>query len=186
MLVSDMPKAKQPAAGHSGPAYNISSIFTARRDLRPASKALVQGTGLGVEEADILVLLYGLRKLGWDDCRVYDDGFVNFTDLKAITVYDPSLFTRRIAKLKDRQMVSVRMGREADPTMYGKAQQARIEAAGLAAIKPVWENYSQFCAELLKGFPQADLDAHQRVNEAISAILRQRRDPARQVLGLTD
>jgi len=73
--------------------------------------------------------------------------------------------------------------RQADPMMHVKAKQARIEAAGLAAIKPIWERHTQFCAELLKGFSQTDLDAHQRVNEALSSILRQRRDPATQLLG---
>ena len=134
-----MAKTKPTPGGHTGPAYNVSSIFTARRDLRPASKALVQGSGLSVEEADLLVLLYGLRKIGWKDCRVYDDGYVNFADLKSITVYDPSLFTRRIGKLKNLKMVQVRLGRKADPTLHGKAQQVRIEAAGIAAIKPVWD-----------------------------------------------
>jgi DNA-binding MarR family transcriptional regulator len=179
-----MPKANPPVPGHTGPVYNIASIFSARRDLRPAAKALVQDSGLSVEEADILVLLYGLRKLGWNDCRVYADGFVNFTELKANTVYDPSLFTRRISKLKGLEMVRVRSGREADPTLHGKAQQVRIEDAGIAAIKPVWEQYTAFCNELLKGFSPGDLKAHQRINEAICAILRQRRDPAKQVLGL--
>lgn len=176
-----MAKAKSAV---TGPAYNISSIFAARRDLRPASKALVQGSGLGVEEADLLILLYGCRKLGWDDCRVYADGFVNFTDLKSVTVYDPSLFTRRIGKLLAAKMVQVRSGREADPTLHGKAKQVRIEAAGIAAIKPVWDRYVQFCEELLRDFSKEELAAHQRVNERISAILRDRRDPAKQVLGL--
>ena len=181
-----MRKTKDSANGHTGPVYNISSIFSARRDLRPATKALIKATGLSVEEADILVLLYGLRKLAWDECRVYDDGFVNFTELKANTVYDPSLFTRRINKLKGLKLVTVRLGRQADPMLHGKAQQVRIEDAGIAAIKPIWVAYTEFCDELLKDFSAADLKAHQRINEAICAILRQRRDPVRQVLGLTD
>ena len=176
-----MAKAK---LGPTGPAYNISSIFAARRDLRPVSKALIQGTPIGVEEADLLVLLYGFRRLGWTDCTVYDDGFVNFTDLKSNTVYDPSLFTRRLSKLKALKMVSTRLGRKFDPILHGKAQQVRIEAAGITAIKPVWERYVQFSEELLKGCTKEELAAHQKVNERISEILRARRDPAKQVLGL--
>ena len=179
-----MAKIKLAPTGHIGPAYNVSSIFTARRDLRPASKALVQGSGLGVEEADLLIILYGFRKLGWTDCRVYDDGFVNFYDLKSITVYDPSLFTRRMSSLKAQKLVQVRLGRKADPTLHGKAQQVRIEAAGIAAIKPVWDRYVQFCEELLKEFSENDLKVHLAVNERISEILHERRDPAKQLLGL--
>ena len=177
-----MPKAKSSA---SSPVDNISSIFTARRDLRPASKALVKGSVLTVEEADLLVLLYGLRKLGWKDCRVYDDGYVNFSELKTTTVYDPSLFTRRINRLKALKLVQVRSGWKVDPTLHGKSQQVRIEDAGITAIKPIWEQYTRFCEDLLKDFSTAELKTHLRVNEAISEILQRRRDPAKQVLGLT-
>jgi hypothetical protein len=60
----------------------------------------------------------------------------------------------------------------------------RIEAAGIAAIKSVWESFTLFCAELLQGFSAEELKAHQAVNERISKIIRERRDPAKQVLGL--
>ena len=179
-----MAKNKLVLVGPTGPAYNISSIFTARRDLRPVSKALAHGSDLGVEEADLLIHLYGFRKLGWNDCKVYDDGFVNFTDLKSATVYDPGLFTRRISKLKERKLVLVRLGRKFDPSLHGKAQQVRIEAVGIAVIKPIWERFEQFCSELLKEFSADDLKVHQAVNERISEILRGRRDPAKQLLGL--
>jgi DNA-binding MarR family transcriptional regulator len=176
-----MSKTK-PAA--SSPVDNITSIFTARRDLRPASKALVQGSKLSVEEADLLVLLYGLRKMGWKDCRVYDDGYVNFSELKTTTVYDPSLFTRRINKLKALKLLQVRSGWKVDPTLHGKSQQVRIEDAGITAIKPIWDQYNRFCEDLLKDFSAAELKTHLRVNEAISDILQRRRDPAQQLLGL--
>jgi DNA-binding MarR family transcriptional regulator len=179
-----MAKPKLAPTGHTGPAYNVSSIYSARRDLRPVSKALVQNSGLGVEAADLLVLLYGFRKLGWKDCPVYDEGFVNFTDLKTTTVYDPGLFTRRIGTLVKAKMVEVRSGREAKQKLHGKAKQVRIENAGITAIKPIWDRYVQFCEELLKEFSADDLKVHQAINERISQILRDRRDPAKQVLGL--
>jgi DNA-binding MarR family transcriptional regulator len=176
-----MSKTKPTA---SSPVDNISSIFTARRDLRPASKALVKDSVLTVEEADLLVLLYGLRKLGWNDCRVYNDGYVNFSELKTTTVYDPSLFTRRINRLKALKLVQVRSGWKVDRSLHGKSQQVRIEDAGITAIKPIWEQYTRFCEDLLKDFTAAELKAHLRINEAISDILQRRRDPAKQLLGL--
>jgi hypothetical protein len=162
---------------------NVASIFAAQRDLRPAAKLIVKGSGLGVEEADILILLYGIRKLGWKDCPDHD-GYVNFTDLKPLLVHDRSLFTRRINKLKGDGFVRVRPSRQADPHSHGKAQQVRIEEAGIRDVAPVWERYCQFSDELLKGFTKADLDAHHRVNEGISRIVRERLDPAKQLLGL--
>jgi len=81
-------------------------------------------------------------------------------------------------------MVQVRSGREAKQKLHGKAKQVRIENAGIAAIKPIWERYVQFCEELLKEFSADDLKVHQAINERISQILRDRRDPAKQVLGL--
>ena len=80
-------------------------------------------------------------------------------------------------------MVQVRLGRKFDPTLHGKAQQIRIAAEGITAIKPIWERYVEFCDDLLAGCSKEELAAHQKVNEHISEILRQRRDPANQVLG---
>ena len=174
----------QPKAAEA--VYNLCSVFDARRDLRPASKALMHGTTLRVDEFDILILLYGHRRLGWADCRVYDDGYVNFADLKFLTVHDPGLFTRRISSLRKRKLVSVRSGRESVPSLHAKAQQARIDDAGIVAVKPIWEQYSQFAAELLKDISKRDLEAHRRVNEIISQKLRERRDPAKYILGLVD
>ena len=178
-----MAKTERLSSRGRSAADNVSSIFAARRDLRPAAKLVVKGSSLGVEEADILVLLYGIKELGWDDCPSHG-GYVNFTDLKPLLVHDPSLFTRRINKLKGDGFVHVRSSREGDPKAHGKAQQVRIEQAGVLVVKPVWERYCQFSEDLLKDFTKADLDAHLRVNEGICRIIRARMDPAKQLLGL--
>ena len=74
MLTARMVRTERADPVHVGPVYNISSLFAARRDLRPTAKLLIQGSGLSVEESDLLVLLYGFSKLGWDDCAVEADG----------------------------------------------------------------------------------------------------------------
>ena len=178
-----MAKNTVPSPAKRSAVNNVASIFEARRDLRPLAKLIVKGFGLGVEETDILVFLYGI-KLGWPEpCPSYD-GYVNFTDLKSLLVHDPSLFSRRIKKLEEDGLVHIRPSKEGDPTLHAKAQQVRIEEAGTKKVAPVWERYCRFCEELLKGFSKDELDAHHKVNKGISRILRDRRDPAKQLLGL--
>ena len=147
-----MAKAKSPSTGFQEPVYNIASIFTARRDLRQAVKFVLGDSELNVEEADILVLLYGLRERGWPDCPVLADGYVKFRDLKSITVHDASLFGRRIHKLQSMGFVHVRSSREVDVKAHANAQQVRIEEKGIKEVKPIWERYARFSEHLLKEF----------------------------------
>ena len=177
-------------ANRLDPVYNVASLFTAHRDLRPYAKVTLGDSGLSVEEADILVLLLGLRELGWDDCPVDEDGFVTFKNLKSVVVHDASLFARRIKKLAAPNcgLVEVRrVTKQTDPRLHGNSQQVRITKAGIAAAKPIWENFRKlsarlFSTELLKGFSPAELEAHVRINDAISRTLRDWRDPARRLL----
>ena len=178
-----------PKTSRFDPVYNIASIFAAHRDLRPYAKLTLGDSGLSIEEADILVLLYGLRALGWDDCPVDEHGFVTFKDLKSILVHDPSLFARRLKKLAAPTcgLVEVRKVKKAgDPGLHGNSLRVQITGAGIAAARPIWENFRKlskrlFASELLKGFSQAELEAHVRINDALCRTLRDWRDPARQI-----
>lgn len=176
-----MTKKGVPAPPKRSAVDNVASIFEARRDLRPATRPIVRGSGLSVDEADMLIFLHGI-KLGWPEpCPNYD-GYVNFTDLKSLLVHDPALFTRRIKKLATAGLVHVRPSRQGDPTLHAKAQQVRIEAAGTKAVAPLWERYSRFCEDILKGFTKAELDAHLKVNKTVSRLVRDKLDPAKQLL----
>lgn len=124
-------------AGRSDPVYNVSSIFTAHRDLRTYAKLALGDSGLSVEEADVLVLLYGLREFAWDDCPVDGEGFVTFKDLKSILVHDPSLFARRIKKLvapKCGLVEVTKVKKAADPALHGNSLRVRI--TGVASPPP--------------------------------------------------
>jgi len=179
-----------PKTSRGDPVYNVSSIFTSHRDLKQYAKLTLGDSGLSGEEADILVLLFGLKELGWDDCQVDRDGFVTFKDLKSVLVHDASLFARRIKKLAapDCGMVEVRrIAKQAAPRLHGNTQQARITKVGIAAAQPIWESFRKlsaklFASDLLKGFSQAELAAHVKVNDAISRTLRNWRDPANVLL----
>jgi hypothetical protein len=85
-------------------------------------------------------------------------------------------------------MVEVRrITKQAAPRLHGNTQQVRITKPGIAAARPIWENFRKlsarlFGSELLKGFTQAEVEAHVRINGAISKTLRDWRDPAQRLL----
>ena len=167
------------------PVYNISSIFTAHRDLRPFAKLTLGDSGLSIEEADILMFLFGAAQLGWDDLPVNPEELVALKHLRMALVHDPSLFGRRLKKLATRKepLVEVRpMRSSAQLKLHGNSQGARITKAGIATARPIWETFRKLSAKLLKGLPQDDLEAHARVNEAISKRIRDLADPTKQLL----
>jgi DNA-binding MarR family transcriptional regulator len=157
------------------PVDCLASIFTARRDLLlPIRKAVLKELPLTVDEGDTLTLLYGLRKLGWTDVPVDPDGFVAVADLRRALVHDPGKFSRRIKDYRERGLIEVR--ESADRRSYAEA--ARITDAGIEIAKLVWERYRRLASDLLAGVAQPDLEAHCRVNEAISASINaKRRNP---------
>src|SRR5712691_3047012 len=63
------------------PTDTITSIFTARRDLLQGVKSGLAGSGFTVEEADLLVSLYGVRELGWHDLPHDAENFVALKEL---------------------------------------------------------------------------------------------------------
>jgi DNA-binding MarR family transcriptional regulator len=170
-----MKKPLQKATPPVEPVDCLASIFTARRDLLlPIRKAVLKELPLTVDEGDTLILLYGLRKLGWTDVPVDPDGFVAVADLRRALVHDPGKFSRRIKDYRERGLIEVR--ESADRRSYAEA--ARITGAGIEIAKVVWQRYRKLASHLLAGVAQADLEAHCRVNEAISASIKaKRRNP---------
>ena len=158
------------------PTDTVSSIFVARRDLVQGVKSVVAGSGFTVEEVDLLVSLFGVRELGWDDLAHDDEGYVAFKALENFLTHNPSLLSRRIRKLADAKPSLVKVRKpEAGSGLHFNALRVRITVAGIKRIRPVWERFSRMSANLLQGIPQHLLDAHYRVNEEISARVRARR-----------
>ena len=167
------------------PVYNLTSIFTAHRDLRRPAKLTLGDSGLSTEEADILVFLLGAAQLGWDDLPLNAEGLVALKDLRMALVYDPSLFGRRIRKLATQKEPLVEVRRMKTPAklkLHGNSQGARITKAGIATATRIWESFRRLSTKLLNGLPQADLEVHVQVNETISKRLRDLADPAKQLL----
>jgi hypothetical protein len=151
----------------------ISGIFTARRDLLHGVRVVVAGSGFSVEEADLMISLYGARVLNWDDLEHDKDGYVPFNELERYVVHSASLISRRIRKLADAKPPLVEVG-EADLAsgQHFNAKRARITKEGAKRTAPVWEKYRSMSAKLLEGIPLPDLKAHLAVNEAISSEMK--------------
>ena len=160
------------------PTDTVTSIFTARRDLLQGVKSAVAGSGFTVEEADLLVSLYGVRELGWDDLPHDEEKYVAFKELENFLVHNPSLLSRRIRKLADRKPPFVRVDK-ASTGHHFNALRVRITAEGIRRIRPVWERFARMSANLVQGISPKLLAAHHRVNEEISARIRARRQSAK-------
>ena len=158
------------------PTDTISSVFVTRRDLLHGVKAVVAGSGFTVEEADLLVSLYGARELDWDDLDHDEEGFVAFNQLERFLVHNPSLLSRRIRKLADAKPALLEVA-DADLAsgQHFNSKRVRITGEGVKRIAPVWKRFQQMSAKLLAGIPQRLLDAHYDVNQRISAEIRKRR-----------
>jgi len=165
------------------PTDTITSIFTARRDLLQGVKSVVAPSGFTIEEADLLVSLFGVRELGWDDLAHDAAAYVAFKELELYLVHNPSLLSRRIRKLADAKPPLVEVGKpEAGSGLHFNALRVRITAEGVKRIKPVWERFARMSANLLQGIPPHLLEAHHRVNQEISARIRARRQSAKDFL----
>jgi len=162
------------------PTDTVTSIFTARRDLLQGVKSVVAGSGFTVEEADLLVSLFGVRQLGWEDLPHDTDDFVAFQALEDYLVHNPSLLSRRIRKLADAKppLVEIRKP-EAGSGLHFNALRVRITGEGIKRIQPVWERFARMSANLLEGIPPRLLAAHHQVNQAIIARIRARRQSAK-------
>ena len=161
----------------------ITSIFTCRRDLLQGVKSVVAGSGFTLEAADLLISLFGVRELRWDDLPHDDEDYVAFKELELYLVHNPSLLSRRIRKLAATKPPLVEVEKpETGSGLHFNALRVRITAEGVKRIKPVWERFVRMSANLLEGIPPRLLEAHYRVNEEISARIRARRQSAKDFL----
>ena len=158
------------------PTDTVSSIFTARRDLLHGVRSVVAGSGFTVEEADLLISLYGARVLDWDDLEHDREGFVAFSQLERYLVHSASLLSRRIRKLADAKPPLLEIA-DADPAsgLHFNSKRVRITKEGVKRIEPIWKRFQQMSAKLLAGIPQRLRDAHYEVNQRISAEIGRRR-----------
>lgn len=126
-----------------------------------------------LNEGDTLTMLYGLLMLGWPDAPVDSEGFVKVADLRVALVHDPGNLSRRIEDFRRRGLIKVK--KSTKRRAYVDA--VRITDAGVEMGKLVWGRYRKLAEHLLAGVSQADMEAHIRVNEAISVAVTKLNQP---------
>jgi hypothetical protein len=156
----------------------IGSIFRLRRDLVALIKQhVIAGTGLTLEQADLLYDLYGAAE-GWPDPKAIRGGWVPLAELKKSLVHSPELLTRRLADLGRNDLVDIASMTKEETRELGmdaKSKKARIRPAGKEKAKIVHERYCRVCLQLLNRLPPEKLqDAFKAkaFNLALMAALR--------------
>lgn len=154
------------------PVFCLTSIFTARRDLlKPInSEVLSRNSPVTVDEADALIFLFGISKLGWDGLHIDDEGYVAISDLRSVLVHDRGLFSRRIQKLEHDGFIEGKQQMMLNPNRHYLTR-VRITCAGAKIARSIWERYRKLAGDLLAGLSQEDLETQYRVNLHISKMI---------------
>ena len=157
----------------------IGSIFRVRRDLVvPIKNHVVAGSGLTLEEADLLMDLYGAKQLGWPDPAADEEGYVTFRVLKLSLVHSQALLSRRIAALESAGLIEIRKTKDigkdssARKKIDPKSKSGRITNKGIRVIEPVYQKYTDFCELLLRDMSPEHQSTLLRLNESLMNKLR--------------
>lgn len=128
-----------------------------------------------MEEADLLLALFGAAKGGWTEIRKDEEGYVSFRDLKASLVHSPAALTRRVAAMKSSGLIESRKIHEGvgpKVKVDKKMVAVRITEGGIVKAQSVFERYCRLSVRLLADLPEPDKRALLRINEAISQKAR--------------
>ena len=160
----------------SHPVQNVISILKARRELvSPMKKAVLSGSGLSLEIADILTDLYGAKELHWPDPQADRDGFVTLSQLQASLVHCQTLsqilLSRRIRALEDEKWVEIRRIQK-DRKYLHENDGVRITDSGTSMIRPVWAKYQELAKTLLNEVSEQHRQVHLKVSESILQRIR--------------
>jgi DNA-binding MarR family transcriptional regulator len=174
-------KSKTTDDGLTGPkaVKIIGSIFRVRRDLVPLIKRKVMpGMGLTLEQADLLLDLYGARRLGWPDPKAIEGGWVTFAALKASLVHARELLTRRLSDLEEGGYVEIISVPREEAKALGidsKSKKVRILPKGEEKAKEIYDRYGRACLDLINRLPAEQREQAEtilRFNEAVMKALR--------------
>jgi len=176
-----MTKHLQSSAAGAEAAATIGTIFRVRRDLVMLIKQrVIPGTGVTLEQADLLLDLYGAAKLGWTDPKPIKGGWVTYAALNDSLVHARELLTRRLSDLQQAGLVEVAPVPKYEAKALGidsKSKKARILLKGEQIAKETYDRYCRVCLDLLNRLPE-DLRAQaqnvRQFNEAIIEALRWR------------
>ena len=153
--------------------HTIRSLFRAHRELKLGLPWVVKNTRLTMEEADLLLCLYGVNEPGQDTLARDGHGFVTCHELADTLIQNPSLLSRRIIRLAKHSppLVEVAKG-DAAVGHHWNSKRVRITSDGGKEIAGVWERYQVLAASLLQGIPEPDRVTHQQINRDIRRRIR--------------
>jgi hypothetical protein len=157
----------------------VGSIFRVRRDLVALVKEhVIAGSGLTLEETDLLLDIYGAVELGWPDPKATKGGWVTLSALKKSLVHAPELITRRLADLENSGLVEMASMTREETRELGidaKSKKVRLLPKGSEKGKMVYDRYCGVCLKLLNRLPKENLNDATKAkafNEALMAALR--------------
>jgi hypothetical protein len=157
----------------------VGSIFRVRRDLVGLIKEhVIKGSGLTLEQTDLLLDIYGAVELGWPDPKAIKGGWVTLAAIKKSLVHAPELLTRRLSDLETSgllEMASMTREETRELGIDSKSKKVRVRPKGVEKGKMVYDRYCGVCLQLLKRLPQENLDDAAKAkafNEALMAALR--------------
>jgi len=160
----------------------IGSIFRARRDLvGMVKKNVLPAVGLTLEQADLLLDIWGATKKGWSDPKAIEGTeWVTFAALKASLVHSPELLTKRIRDLENLGYVkSAQLTKQEalQQGVHGQSKKVRLEKEGEEEAQKLYDTYGEVCLRLLRNLPsemQEQAEDVRRFNQAVIDRLRGR------------
>lgn len=167
--------APNSSGAELNPVRVIGSIFRVRRDLTLLiKKHVLPGSGLTLEEADLLMDLYGAAKLGCTDPAADAQGYVPFASVKASLVHSAAALSRRVAGLEKQGLLETRKLHELVPgnKTDRRSLALRITPKGVERIEPVYERYAVVCERLLRDAATID---RRRLLEANESLMQKAR-----------
>ena len=172
-------KSTQDALMGDNAAKIIGSIFRARRDLVPRiKKRVIQGTGLTLEQADLLVDLWGAKARNWNEPKAIEGGWVTFSALKESLVHAREQLTRRLSELEAGGYVEISSVPKEEAKALGmdsKSKKTRILPKGEQKAKEIFDRYGVTSLDLINRLPGDLREQAQtilRFNEAVIKELR--------------
>ncbi len=156
------------------PVKNLASIFVARRDLvNEIDRTITKDCPVTVEMADVLIDLYGARRLGWPEPKASKEGFVTVRALRDSLVHSGALLSVRLKSLKAEGYLEVEkiphVGNAAKIRQGPRSSRSwvRILPKGEDLAKKIWGRYERLSQRLLGDLTQEVLDHHFKVNKLI-------------------
>jgi DNA-binding MarR family transcriptional regulator len=144
----------------------IGSVFRVERVLKLLSKRhVLSETPLSMEEADVLMTLYGAASFGW--LAADEQGFVTVAVLKTSLTYNAVGLYRSVRLLEQAGLVEIKKSHKINAKADRRSLVVRITSTGAKAIEPVYRRYLVFCARVLRNVSVEEQRIVLRFNEML-------------------